>query len=171
MYIITEGEYVMLKFFAIRYGIIVVLVMCGAIAVLISSCEGETPRIEIPSGGPPAVPKEPAESEPTGALTSEREFLALAAKSGCLACHSIRATLVGPAWNDVARRYNDPSFASKIRPSVTKIFLKTKVAQGGGGRWTIEGQGPRMPAYYPRVSKNNISRLVDYIIDELPSQK
>ena len=31
--------------------------------------------------------------------------LALAKKSGCLACHSIEKKIVGPSWKDVAAKY------------------------------------------------------------------
>jgi cytochrome c len=42
-------------------------------------------------------------------------------KAKCGACHKIDAKLVGPAWNDVAKKYaGDKDAASKIAANVTK---------------------------------------------------
>ena len=42
-------------------------------------------------------------------------------KAKCGACHKIDSKLVGPAWNDVAKKYaGDKDAASKIAASITK---------------------------------------------------
>lgn len=44
-----------------------------------------------------------------------------AGKSRCGACHAIDKKMVGPAWNDVAKKYKgDANAASKIAANITK---------------------------------------------------
>lgn len=78
--------------------------------------------------------------------------LALAKKSGCMACHSVDKKIVGPSWKDVAAKYKgDPDAKAK---------LINKIKKGGKGVW---GPAP-MPPYSPRVSDANIEKLVDFIM-------
>ncbi len=82
--------------------------------------------------------------------------LALAKKSGCLACHSVEKKIVGPAWKDVSKHYlgNDGARAALI----------AKVKSGGKGNWTKITGGVPMPPYSPRVSDENIEKLVDFVL-------
>jgi cytochrome c len=84
------------------------------------------------------------------------KMLSLARKSGCLACHSVDKKLVGPAWKDVASRYKTKTDA--------RALLIEKVSKGGRGNWTDVVGNMAMPPYYPRVSKENIERLVDFVL-------
>jgi len=87
---------------------------------------------------------------------SEADSLALARKSGCLACHAVDKKVVGPSWNDVAKRYAGKPDAKNI--------LTGKVKKGGRGNWTDVVGNAMMPPYSPRVSDDNIEKLVDFII-------
>lgn len=87
---------------------------------------------------------------------SHDEGLALAKKSGCLMCHKIEAKLVGPAWSDVSKRYKDDPEA--------KARLVTKVKKGGKGNWTEVTGGAMMPPNFPRVSEENIEKLVTFVL-------
>jgi len=80
----------------------------------------------------------------------------LAKKSGCFACHSIDAKVVGPAWKDVAARYKGDSGA--------RDALIAKVKEGGKGNWTAVTGGVPMPPYSPRIADADIEKLVDFII-------
>jgi cytochrome c len=92
-----------------------------------------------------------------GALNRE-EGLALANKSGCLACHKIETKLVGPAWRDVSNRYKgDPD---------AKARLIAKVKAGGKGNWTDVTGGIAMPPYSPKVSDENIEKLVTFVLSQ-----
>ena len=82
--------------------------------------------------------------------------LDLAKKSGCLACHSVDKKIVGPAWKDVAAKYKGDANA--------KATLMDKVKKGGKGNWTKVTGGAPMPPYSPRVSDENIGKLVDFIM-------
>lgn len=88
--------------------------------------------------------------------SAQTESLALARKSGCLACHAIDKKVVGPPWRDVARRYAGNPDA--------RAQLIEKVSKGGKGNWTDVVGNVAMPPYFPRVSKDNIEKLVDFVL-------
>lgn len=49
----------------------------------------------------------------------------LATKSGCLACHAVDKKMVGPAYQDVAKKYT----------AADEAMLFDKVRKGGKGVW------------------------------------
>ncbi|NOZ53753.1 MAG: c-type cytochrome [Gammaproteobacteria bacterium] len=101
-----------------------------------------------------------AQAAASSADQAETDNLALARKSGCLACHAVDKKMVGPAWNDVAKRYaNNPD---------AKNLLIEKVTKGGRGNWTDIVGNAMMPPYSPRVSDENIDKLVDFILSLNP---
>lgn len=75
----------------------------------------------------------------------------LIAKSDCLACHKDDAKLVGPAYVDVANKYE----ASDA--NITK--LADKIIKGGAGVW---GQIPMSP--HPTLSQADAKEMVKYIL-------
>ena len=98
---------------------------------------------------------EPAAVENSGPLT-EAQGLALAQANGCLACHRIDSKLVGPAWRDVSKKYKgDPNARAR---------LIRKVKKGGQGSWTDVTGGIAMPPYSPRVSDEDIEKLVTFVL-------
>lgn len=115
----------------------------------------ETAATEVkptPESAPDAKPAPAAQQ----ADADHSEMLNLARKSGCLVCHSVDKKLVGPAWKNVAARYKSKADARSL--------LIEKVSKGGRGNWTDVVGNVAMPPYYPRVSKENIERLVDFIL-------
>jgi len=77
---------------------------------------------------------------------------ALAQKSGCLACHSVDAKILGPAYKDVAAKYKGDKGA--------EAKLVAKVKAGGSGVW-----GPMpMPANSPQVKDEDIKTIVHWIL-------
>ncbi|WP_455208626.1 c-type cytochrome [Kaarinaea lacus] len=103
-----------------------------------------------------------SDTQPTSTTTAtandstQADALALARKSGCLACHAVDKKVVGPAWKDVAKRYANNAGA--------RAQLIEKVSKGGKGNWTDVVGTAAMPPYYPRVSKENIEALVDFVL-------
>jgi cytochrome c len=65
----------------------------------------------------------------SGALVSAPAFAdnALAQKSGCLACHAVDKKLVGPAYQDVAKKYAGQKDAVAA--------LAASIKKGGSGKW------------------------------------
>src|SRR3954469_16983319 len=69
--------------------------------------------------------EESADANPKGA--DYEKGLALVAQSDCLTCHKINEKLTGPAYKDVANRY---------QPTDAVIdSLSTKIIKGGAGNW------------------------------------
>jgi cytochrome c len=77
----------------------------------------------------------------------------LAARAGCMACHSVEKSIVGPAFADVAKRYHGDAGAS--------AKLVRKVQAGGAGSW---GAVP-MPAQH--VAERDLQAIVAWILGGL----
>ena len=76
--------------------------------------------------------------------------MALARRSGCIACHTTDSRIVGPAFHEIADRYRGDAGAA--------ARLVAKVRAGGGGVW---GSVP-MPAQ--PVAAADVEALVDWIL-------
>ncbi len=122
------------------------------------------PEVPKPQESVPAKPaavekKAPAEQVATSSPAKSEgssDALALAQKSGCLACHSVEKKVVGPAWKDVSAKYKGDAEA--------KARLIAKVKAGGKGNWTEVTGGVPMPPYSPRVSDADIETLVTFVL-------
>lgn len=77
----------------------------------------------------------------------------LARKRACLACHQIDRPRAGPAFQDIARRYQGDKQA--------ETRLVQKVLKGGGGVWKMP-MGP-MPAQ-SQVNEAEARQLVKWIL-------
>ena len=84
------------------------------------------------------------------------DILTIAHMNGCLNCHNLGASIVGPAWILVAERYRDAPDA--------KQYLIQKIKNGGNGNWNNITGGAEMPAHGNRVSAEHLDRLVTYIL-------
>ena len=76
---------------------------------------------------------------------------ALAQKSGCIACHNVDKTVIGPAYKDVAAKY------ATDKDALAK--LSDKVKKGGAGVW---GQIPMPPN--TQVNDAEIKTIVSWIL-------
>ena len=75
---------------------------------------------------------------------------ALAAKYNCSACHAVASKLVGPSYQDVAKKYaGDASAPAK---------LAAKVKSGGSGAW---GSMPMPPNNVPDA---DLKKLIEWIL-------
>lgn len=159
-----------------------------AVALLLSACgmeSGEGTAAMEALSGPVTEPKAGAEEAATPATTESRravtapgaravelpadtgvnasavpmgkeEVLALAQANGCLDCHRVDAQLIGPSWQAVSARYRDDPAA--------QVFLVEKVKRGGKGNWNEVTGGIPMPPYSPRVSDEDIEKLVSFVL-------
>lgn len=102
------------------------------------------------STAPVAVPA-PA---PQPVLNTESlDGQALATKYGCLGCHTVNAKLVGPAYKDVAAKYeHDPDKFGKIAQ---------QIHQGGSGKW-----GSVLMPPFPAMSEPETRALADWILSQ-----
>lgn len=76
---------------------------------------------------------------------------ALAQKHACMACHAVDKKLVGPAYQEVAKKYAGQKDA--------EAKLVATVRKGGSGNW---GQVP-MPAN-PNPTDDELKTLVKWIL-------
>jgi len=83
------------------------------------------------------------------------EALSIARQNGCLNCHSIGSSIIGPAWVLVSERYKASTDAREM--------LINKVRTGGNGSWNEITGGALMPPQ-TRVSREHISLIVDFIL-------
>ncbi len=77
--------------------------------------------------------------------------MALATSKNCMACHAVDKKIVGPAYKEVAAKYQgDKAAADK---------LATKILKGGSGVW---GAIP-MPAN-PQVNEADSKKLAAWVL-------
>ncbi|HEX6321741.1 MAG TPA: c-type cytochrome [Burkholderiales bacterium] len=75
---------------------------------------------------------------------------ALAKKHNCLACHQVDKKAIGPAYQEIAKKYKGQNVAAQ---------LEQKVKKGGVGVW---GKIPMPPN--PAVPDGDVKKLVDWIL-------
>ena len=76
---------------------------------------------------------------------------ALAKKSACMSCHQVAKKVVGPSYNDIAKKYKGDAKAVD--------HLVTVIKKGGKGVW---GPVPMPP--HPQVSDDNAKKLANWIL-------
>lgn len=82
--------------------------------------------------------------------------LTIARQSGCLNCHNVGNSIVGPSWVLVAERYQSI-------PGAREMLIE-KVKKGGTGAWSDITGGAIMPAHEKRLSHEHIALIVDFIL-------
>jgi cytochrome c len=87
----------------------------------------------------------------TTAAASGKDGKALIEGSDCRTCHKDDAKLIGPAYQDVAKKYSNDEATVKT--------LADKVKNGGSGNW---GQIPM--AGHPALSLEDAEAMVRYIL-------
>ena len=115
------------------------------LAGLISAC-GESSNSGSSSSSSNASPK------------LEGDLYKLARMNGCIDCHRVKATVIGPSWQDIADRYKDAP-----REQAREILVE-RVKKGSKGNWITWKAPEGMPPMEKRVSEEHIIQLVDYII-------
>jgi cytochrome c len=116
---------------------------------------GTAPTEQAPAADKPAATKsteaaKPA-ATPVAAAGNFEKGKTLISKSDCLACHKVDQKLVGPAYNDVAKKYeaNEKTIA----------YLANKIIKGGAGAW---GEIPMSP--HPTLSPADSREMAKYIL-------
>jgi cytochrome c len=93
----------------------------------------------------------PADAPATVAAAPGKDGKALIEASDCRTCHKDDAKLIGPSYQDVAKKYE--SNESNIK------MLAAKVIKGGQGVW---GEIPM--AGHPNISEDDAKAMVTYIL-------
>jgi cytochrome c len=101
----------------------------------------------LASAAPAAAPPPAGPTADTSAATPEQ----MLTKYGCVACHAVDHKVVGPALEDVGKKYQGQSDAL--------AHLATKVRVGGSGVW---GDIPMTPN--PQVPDADLQTLVKWVL-------
>ena len=89
---------------------------------------------------------------------ADARLFKLAQMNGCIECHTVSATSVGPSWLAIADRYKDAPRED------AKALLISSVMNGSKGKWLTWKGGGGMPPLGRRVAQQDIEELVDYIL-------
>jgi len=119
-----------------------------ALLVIVGACGSNA------SNGKSEAPATPAATAPANDLSSNPDYqkgVALIAKSDCLTCHKTDSKLIGPAYKDVAAKYENNE------ANVT--MLASKIIKGGTGVW---GQIPMTP--HAALSEADAKALAKYVL-------
>ena len=74
-------------------------------------------------------------------------------KAGCRACHAVDKKMVGPSYQDIAKKYRGDAKAVAM--------LSEKVRKGGTGTW---GQIPMPPSPPEKISDADLKAVVEWIL-------
>ncbi|MFA0964106.1 c-type cytochrome [Roseivirga sp. BDSF3-8] len=128
------------------------LLFAVALVCLTAACDGTENAKEQETGGG-TTEKPTLSEEPSPQLTEvQTRGKKLMEMSTCPTCHAINEKLVGPAYVDVARRYDEEA-------DTTLSYLAGKVINGGKGNW---GEVPMTPN--PQVSQEEAEDMVRFIL-------
>ncbi len=125
----------------------------GGVKVGQAPVTAATPAIAAPSAtaSPATAPAAvPAAAAPAQAAVTSGSVMPILQKNVCIACHSIDAKLVGPAFKDIATRYKGRADAA--------TYLAGRIKSGGQGVW---GAIP-MPAQ--SISEADAQRVAQWLV-------
>ena len=108
------------------------------VALLLSACSDDKPQT-------------PEQAE-------KMKLFNLARMHGCMECHRINATVVGPSWEAISERYKDAPFEA------ARDMLVDSVMNGSQGKWLTWKGGNGMDPLARRVDKQVVIELSEYIL-------
>ena len=138
-----------------RFAMMIMVALAG-----LSACSQEAAKpadkpvaaAPAPAAAPAAPVAEAPASGASAAADPAMDPHKLMSAKGCVACHKTDAKLIGPSYQDVAKKYAGQKDA--------KAMLVKKVLDGGVGVW---GTVP-MPPNKAMVKDNEASILVEWIL-------
>jgi len=118
-----------------------------AAVIFFAACGGsDTKKTEETAAAPAATASNDLSSNP-----DYTKGLALVAGSDCLTCHKTSEKNIGPAYKEVAAKYENTEENVKM--------LAEKVIKGGSGVW---GAVPMTP--HPQISQEDAEAMIKYIM-------
>jgi cytochrome c len=118
-------------------------------AVIVIACGGGSTEAGKEAAGATAVAATSGNS-----LSDNPDYqkgLALVAGSDCLTCHKVSEKNIGPAYKDVAAKYENTDANVKM--------LAEKVIKGGSGNW---GAIPMTP--HPQLKQEDVEAMIKYVL-------
>lgn len=123
--------------------------LVAGISALIYACGGSDGD-KKPEAGTEAGKTETTAAPAADAANNEKA-IELIAGSDCLTCHKVNEKVIGPSYEDVAKKYE-----------ATEANIKTladKIINGGSGNW-----GEIAMAGHPQISEDDARTMVKYIL-------
>ena len=99
-----------------------------------------------------------ASSPNTLSAAQDAHLFKLTQLNGCIECHTVTSTSIGPSWMAVAERYKEGPRAE------TRALLINSVMNGSKGKWITWRGDDGMPPLGRRVVKKDVEELVDFIL-------
>ena len=123
----------------------------GSIAVVVAlmACGGGNKENKEAAGSTRTTAAAPAADN--SANPDYQKGLALVGSSDCLTCHKASEKNIGPAYKDVAAKYEN------TKENVKK--LAEKIIKGGAGNW---GAIPMTP--HPQIKQEDAEAMVKYVL-------
>jgi len=122
----------------------------SAMALILACSSNNSEKKETPASSDAAATAAPA-ADHISANPDYEKGLTLIAKSDCLTCHKTDTKNIGPAYKDVAAKYEN------TEENVT--LLAGKIIKGGAGVW---GQVPMTP--HPAMTEEDAKQMVKYVL-------
>ncbi len=123
------------------------LVALTALALIVACSSNNADKKETPASS--AVTEAPADD--ISANPDYEKGLTLIAKSDCLTCHKIDTKNIGPAYKDVAAKYENTEENVSL--------LANKIIKGGAGVWSPVPMTP-----HPAMTEADAKQMVKYIL-------
>ncbi|WP_255879963.1 c-type cytochrome [Polynucleobacter paludilacus] len=92
------------------------------------------------------------------ASSDNEKAYVIAKQNACLGCHAVNKKIVGPSYQDVAKKYQGNTNAV--------VYLKNKIRHGGVGAWGVVP----MPAN-TKLSDAELSILSAWILQGAPTPR
>ncbi|MFO1205768.1 MAG: c-type cytochrome [Burkholderiales bacterium] len=80
---------------------------------------------------------------------------AILSKAGCRACHAVDKKMVGPSYQDIAKKYKGDAKAVAT--------LAEKVRKGGSGNW---GTVPMPPSPPEKISDADLKAVLEWVLSK-----
>ena len=125
------------------------------VSALIYSCGGNDEGKKENEESKPADTTAASSTQPapaaSDATADNEKALTLIGSSDCMTCHAIAKKVIGPAYKDVAAKYEDTP--------ATEDSLISKIKHGGSGNW-----GNLVMTPHPDLQDNDLRVMVKYIL-------
>jgi len=124
---------------------LVIITAVAAIAACNSNSSGKT-STDTSASATTTAPANDLSSNP-----DYQKGLSLIAANDCLTCHKVDEKVTGPAYRDVANKYDNTDANVKM--------LAGKVIKGGSGNWGNVAMTP-----HPALSEADAEQMVKYVL-------
>jgi len=118
---------------------------------IIAACNSSSSDSSKTDSGTAETPPAAAPAEDLSSNPDYQKGLSLVAANDCLTCHKVDEKVTGPAYRDVANKYENTDANVKM--------LADKILKGGSGVWGDIAMTP-----HPALAEADAEQMVKYIM-------